>query len=529
MSDQNDPFGRNDKTVLRLNPGGRRPAPAPAPTPPPYQAPAPPPYPPQPPPAYQPPPQPPYPPAPPPQSWPQQGQPAQPPAYGQPQPPAYSQPAFGGQQDAWMNTPPPPPPMAEQGRQRSLILKRDVPIAANANLLLEAAGPVLLLLGRLRTSLMSADFANLMDQVADAIEEFDKTMRAESFDPAQAEDAKYVMCATCDDIIQNIPSEQRHVWTRYSMLTRFFGERVGGVRFFEKLDKAKQDPTRHYDLLELIYACLAMGFQGIHRTSAGGSAALQGIQRELYEILRRTQPKTKEDLSPHWRGQGIPAAGQTFRIPMWALGAVAAAGLFAVFLTLRFMLSGNTEAVTFEMGHLFADNQLTVERAVTPVAAAPVPVPVKTSTQLERIRARLKEEIAQNKVDPVESGQSIIIRVGSFALFPSGQATVLPTFAPIAEKIAAALENEPGDIRIIGHTDNVRIVTARFPSNFELSVERARAVAAILKPKLSSADRIRTEGKGDSMPIASNETAEGRAKNRRVEISIPREETLVKR
>ncbi|MGL4494558.1 MAG: type VI secretion system protein TssL, long form, partial [Beijerinckiaceae bacterium] len=450
--------------------------------------------------------------------------------YGQPSPPPYSQPAFGGQQDAWMNTPPPPPPQApDQMRDRALILKRDVPVAANANLLLEAAGPVLLLLGRLRTSLMSANFANLMDQVADAIEEFDKTMRAESFPPAQADDAKYILCATCDDIVQNIPSEQRHVWTRYSMLTRFFGERVGGVRFFEKLDQAKQDPTRHYDLLELFYACLAMGFQGIHRTSAGGAATLQGIQRELYEILRRTQPRTKEDLSPHWRGQEIPSSNQTFRIPLWALAAVAAAGIFVVFLTLRFMLSGNAEAVTFEMGRLFPDTQLAVERAAVPVAAAPVPIPVKSSTQLERIRARLSEEIAQNKVDPVESGQSIIIRVGSFALFPSGQATVLPTFAPIAQKIAEALEKEPGDIRIVGHTDNVRIVTARFPSNHELSVERARAVAVILKPKLSDPSRIQTDGKGDAVPIASNQTAEGRAKNRRVEISIPREETLVKR
>ncbi|MGL4496922.1 MAG: DotU family type IV/VI secretion system protein, partial [Beijerinckiaceae bacterium] len=232
MSDQGDPFGRNDKTVLRLNPGGRRaPASPPQAPSPPYQPPPPPP--PYQPPAYQPPPQdypPPNPAYPPQAAPPYPGQ--QPPAYGQPSPPPYSQPAFGGQQDAWMNTPPPPPPQApDQMRDRALILKRDVPVAANANLLLEAAGPVLLLLGRLRTSLMSANFANLMDQVADAIEEFDKTMRAESFPPAQADDAKYILCATCDDIVQNIPSEQRHVWTRYSMLTRFFGERVGGVRF----------------------------------------------------------------------------------------------------------------------------------------------------------------------------------------------------------------------------------------------------------------------------------------------------------
>ncbi|MGJ8493624.1 hypothetical protein ACR4XK_12580, partial [Glaesserella parasuis] len=78
----------------------------------------------------------------------------------------------GGQQDAWFKPPPPPAPVHVEGG-RALILKRDVPVAPNANLLLEAAGPLLLLLGRLRTSLMTANFANLMEQVADAIEEFD--------------------------------------------------------------------------------------------------------------------------------------------------------------------------------------------------------------------------------------------------------------------------------------------------------------------------------------------------------------------
>lgn len=507
MSDEGDPFERNNKTVLRLNPGGRRPAPAPAT--PPATAPSP------------------YPPITPQQNHPQPAWPPSPPmpapgSYGAGGYPAPAPPNQPSQNDAWF-TPPPPPPAMQPGAG-ALILKRDVPIAANANLLLEAAGPLLLLLGRLRTSLMSANFANLMEQVADALEEFDKIMRAESVPSALADDAKYVLCATCDDIVQNIPSEQRHVWAQYSMLSRFFGERTGGVRFFEKLDKAKQDPTTNFDLLELIYACLAVGFQGIHRTTAGGAASLQAIHRNTYELLRRARPRSREDLSPHWRGQSLPQAGSTFRIPLWALGAVAAAALFGVFVTLRILLSGNTEIVTAEMARMFPDTQLGIERA--PVAVPAPPIPIKASTQLERIRERLTDEIKQNLVDPIESGQSIIIRVGAFALFESGQATIRPEFEPVARKIAQALEAEPGDIRITGHSDNVRIVTTRFPSNFELSLERARAVAGVLKAKLSQPDRLKIEGKGEAAPLASNNTAEGRARNRRVDISIPREETL---
>lgn len=543
MSDPKDPFGRNDKTVLRLNPGGRRPVPppqpqAPPPPPPPAYAPPPPAYAPPPPQNYGAPPQGYGAPQPPPSPY---GAPPPPPAYPQPgyqqnqQRPAYPQPGYspaaqpGQHGDEWFSPPPPPAP-APAGQQggRALVLRRDVPIAANDNVMLEAAAPMLLLLGRLRTSLMRANFANLMEQVADAIEEFEKKMRAESVPQEQSDMAKYAMCATADDIVQHIPSEERHVWVQYSMLSRFFGERVGGLRFYEKLDQAKMDPVVNYNVLELMYACLAIGFQGVHRTASGGAAQLQKIQRDLYELLRRVRAKTREDLSPHWRGQSLPTDAATFRIPMWALFALSGALLSAMFVTLRILLAGNAQAVTDEMGRLFADTPLTIERGAVPVPAepAPPPPPPRASTQLERIRARMADEIAKKMADAVESGSSIIIRVGSFTTFDSGQATVLESFKPLAVKIGQALEAEPGDIRIVGHTDNVKIVTARFPSNFELSVARANAVADLIRPHISKKERFKVEGKGESQPIGSNQTAEGRARNRRVEISIPREETL---
>lgn len=118
----------------------------------------------------------------------------------------------------------------------------------------------------------------------------------------------------------------------------------------------------------------------------------------------------------------------------------------------------------------------------------------------------------------------IVIRVCDLALFASGQATILDGFKPIALRVAATLDKEPGRIRVVGHTDSSPIRTVRFPTNFELSVERAKAVAAALKPGLNDGSRVDVEGKGADAPIASNTTPEGRAKNRRVEIFIERSE-----
>ena len=85
------------------------------------------------------------------------------------------------------------------------------------------------------------------------------------------------------------------------------------------------------------------------------------------------------------------------------------------------------------------------------------------------------------------------------------------------------LEKEPGAISVIGHTDNIKLQsTSQFSSNWQLSVERAKAVAKVLRPGLSDPSRVEVDGKADYEPVASNDTVQGRAQNRRVEIMLAR-------
>jgi type VI secretion system protein ImpK len=104
---------------------------------------------------------------------------------------------------------------------------------------------------------------------------------------------------------------------------------------------------------------------------------------------------------------------------------------------------------------------------------------------------------------------------------------VLDQIKPVAERIAQTLDSEQGFIKVVGHTDNTPIShsNVRFPSNYHLSIERAKAVAALFRPLLAKPERLQTDGKGETAPIADNRTPEGRAKNRRVEILIPRTDT----
>jgi type VI secretion system protein ImpK len=496
-----NPFGRVERTIIRPNPGGRLPQ-TPVPQPPAADAPGMP-------------PRAPYSPTPPSTS---------PSSSYSPQPPGYAPPPSSHTPEEWISTPttPVPPPSAPPAGP---MLRVDELVAPNANPIMRAAGPLLQLLGRLRVALMRASFASLMEQVADAVKFFETDIRSAGISENQANTAKYVLCATADDIVQHIPTEDRHVWTQYSMLSRFFGERVGGVRFFEILDHLKTDPLVNYPVLELQHACLALGFQGMHRTSPNGVASLQIIQRNLYETLRRVRPKSNADLSPHWRGQELANRRQRVRVPVWMVAAVVAALLTAGFFTLRALLSGRAEnAAQVALALHPADPIELKRRVIAPPPPPPPPPPPDRITQLQRIRNALGVEKLACAMTADQTGRYIIIRVCDLVLFAPGEAAVLDAFKPVAARVAATLDKEPGHIKIVGHTDSSPIHTVRFPSNFELSVERAKAVAAVLKLGLANPTRVDIEGKGPDAPIASNSTPDGRARNRRVEIFIERSE-----
>jgi len=490
------PFGiPGEKTVIRPNPGGRRAVPPP----------------------------------------PASGAPAYnpvPQGAGPPQPAApaatpYVPPAAPGNPNAeeWITTPAQAPQPVLQVRVPEVRI--DELVAPNENPIMRSAGPLLLILGRLRVALARASFASLMEQVADAIKFFEQDIRSAGISEAQANSAKYIICATADDIVQNIPTEDRHVWTQYSMLSRFFGERIGGVRFFDELTRLKQDPVVNYDLLELQHTCLALGFHGIHRTSAGGVATLQQIQRDLYETLRRLRPKVYRELSPRWQGQQLASQALRLRVPWWGVLGCVGLMLFGIYFVLLYWLTGGVDPAAAQMVALHDVGKLAIIRAPSPAPPPPPPPEPDKITQLQRICAALGPDVAADNASAEQTANQITVRVGNVILFDSGSATVLDQFKPIAGRVAGTLDKEEGFIKIVGHTDNepIRSNRVRFPDNYHLSIERARSVAALFRPFLAKPDRLQTDGKGESAPIADNKTPEGRAKNRRVEILIPRTDT----
>ncbi len=143
------------------------------------------------------------------------------------------------------------------------------------------------------------------------------------------------------------------------------------------------------------------------------------------------------------------------------------------------------------------------------------------SKQLEKLKELLGEDIAAGTIQLESEEEEIVIRIREKGSFPSAKAQLQRNFYPILSKIGSVLKEVDGSIIVSGHTDNLPIFTSRFPSNWVLSAARAASVVHHLTTYSKvGGDRIEIRAYADSRPVDTNKTRAGRAKNRRVEISV---------
>jgi type VI secretion system protein ImpK len=147
---------------------------------------------------------------------------------------------------------------------------------------------------------------------------------------------------------------------------------------------------------------------------------------------------------------------------------------------------------------------------------------VKESAQASRLKQFLEPEIREGLVTVEEDAQTVRVRTTVGQLFESGSDALEEGRAALFERIGRAIEDEKGSVLIEGHADTDRVSNLQFPDNMALSQARAERVGGIIRGTLSDPARVSTKGMGESVPIASNDTAEGKSQNRRVEIIVPR-------
>jgi type VI secretion system protein ImpK len=391
-------------------------------------------------------------------------------------------------------------------------------IAMGGSPLVAAAAPLLQLLARLRNTMSQPDAGDLRDRATREIKRFEETARARQIPMEQLRPAHYALCASLDDVVLATPWGSQGAWAARSLVSTFHQEVRSGERFFDVLRQLQQNPGGYLPVLELMYFCLSLGYMGRYRLSPRGPAEIDKIREDTYSVIRRQRPEGETGLSPHWQGVTAPYRAKRFSIPVWVVAVVALGVLALVYSSFLFSL-GHSSSAQFEA-------LVTAPPAAMPqiVRAAPVVAPVEPApagpTILDRLKGFLSPEIAAGKVSILGTVSAPIIRINNTGLFASGSAVVEDDDVPLLQRIGQALSHEKGSVVVTGYSDNQPIHTLQFPSNFELSTARAQAAAAIIDQSIGDESRLSAKGMGDADPIASNDTADGRAQNRRVDITM---------
>lgn len=142
----------------------------------------------------------------------------------------------------------------------------------------------------------------------------------------------------------------------------------------------------------------------------------------------------------------------------------------------------------------------------------------------DQVHAAMSDLIDKNLIRVRRTELALEIEIGTDILFTSGVANIANTARPVLARLAAILKPFPNSIRVEGHTDDLPIATIAFPSNWQLSSARAASVVALFMGQGIAPVRMSVAGFGEYRPLASNDSADGRNRNRRVLIVIPRTE-----
>jgi len=380
----------------------------------------------------------------------------------------------------------------------------DTALAGN-NPLVAAANPLLDLIPQIRATGHHDAPAQLREHLVDEVRRFETRAQQSGIAPEVIIGARYCLCTAVDEAAALTPWGGS-IWSSQSLLVMFHNETWGGEKFFQLLSRLVQNPQQHLQLIELIYFCLAMGFEGRFRVIDNGRTQLETLKQRLLQIIRQTRGEIAVPLSPHWQDASAPVRRTRNWVPLWAVGAVAAVLLVLVFGVLTFSLAGRSD------GAFAAVNAVRLPQSQRAVAVAPAPQP--------RLQRFLEPEIRDGLLTVRDEADRSVVVLRGDGLFASGSDRVLDRYAPVLARVADALNSVEGNVLVSGFSDDQPIRSVRFPSNWQLSQARADAVKKMIATRVTRPERLRAEGRGDADPLVPNDSPANRARNRRVEVTL---------
>jgi type VI secretion system protein ImpK len=232
---------------------------------------------------------------------------------------------------------------------------------------------------------------------------------------------------------------------------------------------------------------------------------IETIRHRLYTMVSASREPVARELSPHWQGAGQGKFKLLRSIPVWVSASVLGLVLFGQFSWFKYQLLTKSSVV---------------EKNIEALAKLQPPPQARKAAVNLNLTQLLQTEITQGRIKVDENEQRARVIFKGDGMFSGGLDKLSPGSLAILDKVAGALQQVGGTVRVIGHTDNQPIATAEFPSNMVLSEKRAKSVVTVLQAKGIDAKRLQSVGMGDTQPADSANTDAARAANRRVEIEV---------
>lgn len=403
-------------------------------------------------------------------------------------------------------------------------------IKAADNPLLEAARPLLRALAELPETLDHERVEQLRDLLEQEVRAFQKLCEQTSIRRDHMLGARYCLCTAIDEAAMQtawgknskvpVQPEQSQrgkdagvaasgmnthdagvEWVTRGMATIFHEDRQGGDKVYLLIGRLMSDPQEHLDLLEVIYRILSLGFEGRYRFEAGGHRKHEAVRQRIYNEIMARRGIVPVALSPHWQSDVKSRRASFYDFPVWIMVTLLSIVLLGCFGWFKYELlarSTDVQKQIADIGHMM------------PPPAPPV----------LHLKTLLQDEIAAGTVSVDEDTHHSSVTFRGDSMFSPGGASVKATMGPLIAKIAAEIAKVPGKVSVLGYTDNVPIRSRQFASNDALSEERATQVMQMLQAAGVPTSRLEAIGKGDADPVADNSTPQGRAQNRRVEITV---------
>ena len=186
----------------------------------------------------------------------------------------------------------PSPPRFEQLEDRMIYtasLQGAQSFNMGPNTLVTAAWELLSQVAELKVSVGRENLQALNDRLSSGITTFEAHALHQGIEAGQVMSARYVLCSVIDEAVVTTAWGSRSDWSRTSLLSRFHNETFGGEKVFQLLERLSRDPVKHVALLELMYVCLALGFEGKYRVMERGGAQLEAVRDALYRQVRHVR------------------------------------------------------------------------------------------------------------------------------------------------------------------------------------------------------------------------------------------------